>query len=461
MLASHSIRPVILAAGLLALLPMQAQAKNLRIMPLGDSITQGVDGQCSYRRALSQRLNAVGDHDIEFVGPRQRPAGSPVTCRATDTDHAGFSGRRADEFTDELISELMSAHEPDRVLIHLGSNDIFQGQSVQSTVDDIDRVITAILFERPGAVALLANVIPWNLNQRNGSDNPSAGDLALGSELSSALEALAGQRIREGDAVRLVDVNSGFQPLIHSVDGIHPNALGEELMATRFQQVLEAVDCCFTGDDDVPVLQLVDAQWSQIGLPANPGNQDTVADIFDELPAGGYGNSWVVFAADEQTRAAAFAYERLALNSRMTQGRGYWVMQMVSPSVDIRMSAASRQVSLTPVSDCTTATDCASVALQGRSDRFQWNLIGYPLAVQTRFDQSRFTGTTGACSAGCSSSDAESNGMVHDVMWHYDSQVSGGYREIRGTDTLQPWDGLWAAVLPAASRTVPVWQVAP
>ena len=372
-----------------------------------------------------------------------------MACRADNTGHAGYSGRRADEFSSTFLDQLMDDHTPDQVLLHLGTNDILQGQSVQSTVDDLDRVITDLLDQRPNVTVLLANVIPLDSTGTAQSQTRSLGN---------ALGALALRRAREGDAVRLVDVQSGFDLRIHTDDGVHPNQSGEQLMASRFHQVLDAIDFCNGASGTLPSLQLPRDQWAQIALPADPGVNDTVADIVDELPASDYGSRWVVYEADAGT-AGGVRYVQLALDSRMAPGIGYWILQRVAERVIIRMPSGSQKVALTPTPACASSGGCASVPLATRATRYRWNLVGYPLAEARAFSDSRFVTDTGTCVAGCTPDDAQSNGAVHGVLWHYDATVNA-YRDISGIDTLQAWQGVWMAVLPDAHQRSPRWLLA-
>ena len=135
-------RAALLAAALGAAVPA-APARADRILSVGDSITQGTAGQCSYRRALTQILANTPGCDASFVGSQLAVNRNTAACRTDYTPHFGFSGRTADwlsresRYTTELASQA-----PDRVLLHIGSNDIRDAgsQGVASTVQDIDRV---------------------------------------------------------------------------------------------------------------------------------------------------------------------------------------------------------------------------------------------------------------------------------------------------------------------------------
>src|SRR5687767_179244 len=109
---------------------IHAQPTPYRIMPLGDSITQSDVNHNSYRRPLWKLLQAA-HIPVDFVGsltehyvPRVNDPPNPDF----DMDHEGHAGLR----TDEILAQIPAwaqTYQPDVVLIHLGTNDLMQGQS--------------------------------------------------------------------------------------------------------------------------------------------------------------------------------------------------------------------------------------------------------------------------------------------------------------------------------------------
>ena len=103
---------------LVAAYPIFAQ---YRIMPLGDSITEGVltgNPVGGYRDDLADLLTA-GGYDFNFVGTKSDGTGF-------DADHEGHNGLRADQIADSLniwLNELGS-QKPRFYLVHVGTNDI-------------------------------------------------------------------------------------------------------------------------------------------------------------------------------------------------------------------------------------------------------------------------------------------------------------------------------------------------
>ena len=190
----------------------------ITVMPLGDSITQGSAQQNSYRRALWQLIQA-NTYNVDFVGSLNTNFSSPPPNPDFDLDHEGHWGLRADEVL-ALLPTAAATYQPQIALIHLGTNDIFQGQSVASTINELSQIIDVLRGARPDVVILLAQIIP---NQYS--------DVV---PFNNALPALAAQKTTAQSPVLLVDQFTGFNLVADTYDGVHPNNTGESKLATHW-----------------------------------------------------------------------------------------------------------------------------------------------------------------------------------------------------------------------------------
>src|SRR3954469_10677067 len=94
----------------------------VKIMPLGDSITESFWDHASYRFFLYNQLVNAG-YDVDFVGSMTGVnAGDPLYSNF-DQNHEGHSGFRADEIQNNIVN-WANQNKPDVVLLHIGSNDI-------------------------------------------------------------------------------------------------------------------------------------------------------------------------------------------------------------------------------------------------------------------------------------------------------------------------------------------------
>src|ERR1041384_2601490 len=99
--------------------PQASAATPTRIMALGDSIT-GSPG--CWRALLWQHLRDTGYTDIDFVGTLPAPG-----CGfAYDGENEGHGGYLATDIANQnQLPGWLSATRPDVVLMHLGTNDVW------------------------------------------------------------------------------------------------------------------------------------------------------------------------------------------------------------------------------------------------------------------------------------------------------------------------------------------------
>ncbi|CAA9210724.1 MAG: CE3 / CBM13 / GH5_35 [uncultured Cytophagales bacterium] len=202
-------------------------AGPVRIMPLGNSITQAYAGRNSYRRPLWHRLTGAG-YSVDFVGSQKSNHNGLPAKPDFDLDHEGHWGWRADQLLASM-STWASTYRPNVVLMHAGSNDMFQGQDVTATINELSLLIDRIRAANPYVKILLARLIPpteWN------------GRLTRIKALNSAIPGLVSRKHTTQSPVILVDQTVGFNAYTDTYDGVHPNEAGERKMADRWYEAL-------------------------------------------------------------------------------------------------------------------------------------------------------------------------------------------------------------------------------
>jgi acyl-CoA thioesterase-1 len=210
----------------------QRSKVTVKIMPLGDSITESTRRLNSYRYYLWHVLLDQGYH-IDFVGSQYGVGNGPPANPDFDMDHEGHAGWRADEILNH-IQTWATAASPDFVLIHIGTNDLSQGQSVASTVNDIRGIIDALRKVNPRIQILLAQLIA----------KTGVPSIAV---LNGNLPALVADKNRAESPIVLVNQYSGLDPSTMTYDGTHPNAIGDSHMADRwFEKLAPMLDAFLT-----------------------------------------------------------------------------------------------------------------------------------------------------------------------------------------------------------------------
>jgi chitodextrinase len=205
----------------------------VRIMPLGDSITQQSTASPSYRYYLWNDLLNNGYDNVDFVGSNTQTwdNGNPPQL-LFDQNHEGHGGYRADEIAANAAFWI-SQNPADIVLLHAGTNDLEQGQSVQSTLDDIASIIDALRSVNPNVTVLVAQVIP-----QFPPGSASADDI---DSYNSQLPSLAASMTSGQSKVVVVDQHSGFTQSDLNQDGVHPNSSGDSKLADQWFSALSQI----------------------------------------------------------------------------------------------------------------------------------------------------------------------------------------------------------------------------
>jgi lysophospholipase L1-like esterase len=199
----------------------------VKIMPLGDSITESFPGHATYRFYLYKDLVTAG-YDVDFVGSMTGANGGSPLYSNFDQNHEGHSGYRTDQILSNVVN-WANLNKPDVVLLHTGSNDIEQGQSNSSTASEIGSVIDALRSVVPSVKILLAQIIP------------EASNTQAFAQLNSLIANVAAQKNTSSSPVVLVDQYTGFDANADTFDGVHPDESGERKMADRWFAALRNV----------------------------------------------------------------------------------------------------------------------------------------------------------------------------------------------------------------------------
>jgi acyl-CoA thioesterase I len=234
-----------------AVSPVFAAEPQIKIMPMGDSITQGgFNGNASYRVALFKNLNR-NSVNFTFVGsmntvynessanpnpsiyPEYFTAGFPKNHEG----HAGWT--TAQIATGTGVASSISTNKPDVVTLHLGTNDLGQqlisaSNNYQPAITNLDTIVNKLRAANPNVKIALAKVIPYKPTAYpNNSYTQIAG-------YNARLETFAASKSTLASPIDIVDLNTGFDVTAdHTVDGLHPNQYGEQKMADRFYMSIQ------------------------------------------------------------------------------------------------------------------------------------------------------------------------------------------------------------------------------
>ena len=263
-------------------------AAPFAILPLGDSITNGLANdsvnKLAYRDDLFDRLSTLR-YDFKFVGrcPDTGDDGGscqvPSTYKGRTLEHEGRAGYHADQIRDKLYnvdsngeaSGWLTWYTPNVVLLHIGTNDIFdqandtnkadntiEALTYTTTLTDIEGIILKlkakeaarqVTFPTFKMKIYVAKILPMGmLRKAEGSEekvlyNGGVGDAAKGlnDKMTGAWATTHG--------VTVIDQNSPFNFNDHFDSGkIHPNQVAENIMAISWSALAIENDTDFVPD---------------------------------------------------------------------------------------------------------------------------------------------------------------------------------------------------------------------
>jgi len=185
---------------------------DCKILPLGDSITDGFTYLGAYRVSLFERANTDGKH-ITFVG-RETNGPDKAGGVAFPRNHEGHSGWTVQQIDDITPSPALDP-DPHIVLLHIGTNDM---RAPSGAPDRLGKLIDAILTDLPNSLLVVSNIIPWPMQQSNVM------------AYNAAVPGIVKMRADAGKHILYVDQFKDF-PESELQDGIHPNQTGYGRMA--------------------------------------------------------------------------------------------------------------------------------------------------------------------------------------------------------------------------------------
>ena len=237
------------------------QPRTLKVLCIGDSITQGKVtsdsiSELSYRFWLWEKLDSAGYH-VDMLGSNNRwfnehPTNSvaiPVsqyTGNMFDRDHEGFYGIKSGEsllggFTHDSVTypslhnRLLQYDKADVAFIQIGGND--EKSDSITTINNLKRIVEELYARNKDMQIILSKLIcPW-IVYINHSIEPIIAALKLK---------------HPGIKLTTVDLASGWvncpeAPGACTLDWVHPNTTGQKQMADKWFKAFSSA-----GDKEKP-----------------------------------------------------------------------------------------------------------------------------------------------------------------------------------------------------------------
>lgn len=205
-----------------------AETTEVRIMLAGDSITQGFDGDYTWRYRLWEELTRL-QVPFDFVGPHTEPYGGSNTYLATgwDTDHDAKGGTTLGAQLANVTAD-MEAYRPDVLVALYGTNDLRLGVTPEQLMDRWRSYVAQARAVRPDVKLVLGEVTSAYATNHNVSNDE--------------LNQLAAELTTPESPVVVADLESPeFDLQRDTYDHTHPTPTGETLIAQRVAEQLEAL----------------------------------------------------------------------------------------------------------------------------------------------------------------------------------------------------------------------------
>ena len=244
--------------------------QKIKIMCIGDSITDGYGTPGSYRKFLYYGLTKKG-YSIDMIGAKSGWS-TTYTDETTgesfdyDDDNTGYSGYAIKNYNGrngiyETLKETNClSQKPDIVILQIGTNNVIDKHDKNENSNDYDILLDYILENIPSTSMVFITTIPdldpnrsdvysWFGNYRHSadwqtfySDEQVEGAVKLFLNLYNLdITSKANKRKELGQNIRAADVNSAITDVKTQLkDGVHPNDIGFKAMGEYWTEVIDS-----------------------------------------------------------------------------------------------------------------------------------------------------------------------------------------------------------------------------
>ncbi len=387
--------------------------KNVDIMCVGDSITQGVYIPGGYRYYLYEYLYSNGAV-FSMSGPEKTKSDNRLPDRYSG--HAGYGGYKIDQIT--AMAGALAGYDCDVYTLMIGINDYLGNQSA-GAIDRYKSLITALLDAKPDAIIYCCSLAPVS---------GQSSEYELGTQMPSICEEFRNQ----GKKVYSVDIFNadGWKggDCFYEGDTVHPNengnkiigyALGDAILDTILQ-INDEGDSSYKQTKRVTgltvsanSLELVSLEGKTVKAIVSPSDAEVKTVVWSS------GNEKVA-TVDRYGKIRGIKKGETTVTATTLDGK-------FTQEIKVTVSAAPKNTSTEVFKDFITSKD----AWEGSTDK-----IGN--GFTTWYDSSQLTISTKEAFDG---GDNLALSMVYLVNGNTDSTYSGNYSSLSyGGYTVRIWD---------------------
>lgn len=276
----------------IVLTPLFGTLTKPKIMPLGDSITEGehaIDpNPGAYRIQLSADFLTDG-LSVDFVGSQ-----SNGPNRLGDKDHEGHGGWKIDQITSLVNNGVISTYQPDIVLLMIGTNDA-RTNSLSEMYADLNNLINQITSRSPNTQLLVSSIAPSNPDILGQTRADKTRDF------NALISGLVSDKVAQGKKVAFV--NAGGSLTLNDLvsDGKHPNAQGYNKLGNAWYDAIVERDTLI-GIENITGTPFNDRLVGNAGvnnLKGGAGKDTLTGGAGKDILTGGAGADTFVYTATE------------------------------------------------------------------------------------------------------------------------------------------------------------------
>ncbi|KAK3348498.1 SGNH hydrolase [Neurospora tetraspora] len=206
----------------------QTTPQKLRIMPLGDSITEIT---CWRALVWDQLAAANFSGSVQYVGSQNSNTQNckPATGANWDQHHEGHSGWLAVDIANNYLEGWLKKTPTDIVMFMLGTNDVTRGKSTSEVMAAYGKMVGIMRGSNPRIKIIkkkqVDQIIPLSFNN------------AAIQAINAQIPAWAAKLNTTESPIVVADCYTGFKTS-DLRDGVHPSASGDKIIASRVGPLL-------------------------------------------------------------------------------------------------------------------------------------------------------------------------------------------------------------------------------
>jgi hypothetical protein len=203
--------------------PCPTNGDPCRILPVGDSITFGINYEGAWRPEIFHRALMAGQK-ITFTGTLQNGP-QTIDMMPFPRRYEATSGITIDGISNQITSNKTLMMPADIILVHIGTNDMYMTPTgaPMRLGNLLDKLATGL----PNALIVVAKIIPLG-----GSDSQVKA-------YNAAIPGIVQTRVAAGKHILVLDLFTNFPA--GGMDNVHPYQSGYNWMGDRFYEVISGL----------------------------------------------------------------------------------------------------------------------------------------------------------------------------------------------------------------------------